>query len=588
VPNKVDSIRISSFRGATTPLTLRFKSHPLVLIFGENGTGKSTVADAFGFVCNREESGALSGYSITGLSKYVPSLGKPASAISVELIAGQKRWTASSGPSGVVVAPLDAPDPQILRRRTILRLIEGKPKDRYEALKELIDVPKIEHAELSLRAAYKSANDELTQATSALAQATEAVDNLWMAEGKPGASAVAWAQAESAKDQAVLKASVVEADAFERQYIETSAALAAFKKASTELADATVQRAQAESRRKAIETDDLSQSADLLRLLQDSQAFLAQHETLESCPVCEQGIVAAGLNARLLGRINAMRSLSEAIAASETADRLVTDRATAETVRRKDFFLKARALGRGMLNSSLPAVAAIRAQLEQSRDFLESVSDTEEQSPQALALWTAIEAARGRVTSVADANRKSIALHGSINTQLTAVRGMTSKAQELDRLSTALKSLLDIVSRCRKNHIDGILQRIGADVERLYTQLHPGESLGGVRFFLKPTAIGSLEFDATFYGATKVPPQAYYSESHLDTLGICVCLSREKDSPTSRHVMPPTAGASSRCRRSTDCTIATTARPHCRNDDLSHSARLCWNRVAVARAGAYR
>ena len=361
--NKVDGIRISSFRGATTPLTLRFKSQPLVLIFGENGTGKSTVADAFGFVCNKEESGALSGYSIAGLSKYVPSLGRPASAISVELVAGQKRWTASSGSSGVVVTPSDAPDAQILRRRTVLRLIEGKPKDRYEALKELIDVPKIEQAELSLRAAYKSANDELTQATSALTQATEALDSLWIAEGRPGASAVAWAQAESAKDQAVLRASVAESDEFERQYIETSAALAAFKRASTELAHATVQRVQAESAREALETDDLRQSADLLRLLQDSQTFLARHGALESCPVCEQDIVAARLNARLLGRINAMRSLSEAIAASEAADRLVTERVTAEAVRRKDFFLKARGLGRGMLNSALPAAAAIRAQL---------------------------------------------------------------------------------------------------------------------------------------------------------------------------------------------------------------------------------
>jgi len=86
VANRVDSIRISSFRGATTPLTLRFKSHPVILIFGENGTGKSTVADAFGFLCNREESGALSGYSITSPSRYVPSLGKTASAIHVELV----------------------------------------------------------------------------------------------------------------------------------------------------------------------------------------------------------------------------------------------------------------------------------------------------------------------------------------------------------------------------------------------------------------------------------------------------------------------------------------------------------------------
>ena len=45
---------------------------------------------------------------------------------------------------------------------------------------------------------------------------------------------------------------------------------------------------------------------------------------------------------------------------------------------------------------------------------------------------------------------------------------------------------------------------------------------------MEPNAIGSLEFDALFQSVPEIPPQAYYSESHLDTLGICVFLALAK------------------------------------------------------------
>jgi len=535
--SKIDSIQIAAFRGATTPVTLSFKSHPVVLVFGENGTGKSTVADAFDLICNREECGSLSSYSITSSSKYVPSLGKPASAIRVGLSAGTQSWTASFGSSGVVVDPLDAPDAQILRRRTILRLIEGKPKDRYEALKELIDVPKIESAETALRAASKSANDDLNDATSGLRQATDSLDSVWSAEGKPGAAAMEWAKTEVGKDQNKLKATVAESADIESQYAGAASALAAFEAALTDLESAKVARAAAEADRTAIETNQQGQSSDLLRLLREAKTFVGQNQTADACPVCEQTITAKALSTRLQARIDLMQNLAAAVAAFEAADRLATEKRTGTEVRRRDFFNKLRILGLRLANSTLLPVLPIKASLQGAMAFLESDEYDENQTKHALLLWNEIKVARDSLKSLGDTDRKSLTLHSSVNTQVTTVLEMTVKARELEALSSALKTLLEIVSRHRKKQIDGVLQTIGNDVERLYSQLHPGESLGGVRFFLKPNAIGSLEFDATFHGTTKVPPQAYYSESHLDTLGICVFFARAKLFKTDRTII---------------------------------------------------
>ena len=45
---KLQKLELNAFRGATKPFELPFhSSKKLTMVFGENGTGKSTIADAF-------------------------------------------------------------------------------------------------------------------------------------------------------------------------------------------------------------------------------------------------------------------------------------------------------------------------------------------------------------------------------------------------------------------------------------------------------------------------------------------------------------------------------------------------------------
>ncbi len=146
MPLRVSKLTMAGFRGATAPTTIQFDtSKPVVLIFGENGTGKSTIADAFDFICNRSF-GSLENYSLgEPAKKHVASLGFGPADVSVTLESGAKKWQATLGKDGPTVSPLDGhPDARILRRRTILSLIETQPKQRFEALKAFIAVPNIE------------------------------------------------------------------------------------------------------------------------------------------------------------------------------------------------------------------------------------------------------------------------------------------------------------------------------------------------------------------------------------------------------------------------------------------------------------
>src|SRR3954470_22570903 len=80
------------FRGATSQIELELSPElPFVLLFGENGSGKSTLVDAIEFAL-RGTKGSLGEMASTVL-KHLATLGTNASPLTVELVAGGKRWT---------------------------------------------------------------------------------------------------------------------------------------------------------------------------------------------------------------------------------------------------------------------------------------------------------------------------------------------------------------------------------------------------------------------------------------------------------------------------------------------------------------
>lgn len=107
---RIDRIRIHNFRGASAPFTLGFaKQKPLVVIFGENGTGKTTIVDALDAVGNGS-GGSLTTKSSTTLRTHLPTLGKKPSDMVMEVTSGNTTWTATLGKGGIVTTPTRAAD----------------------------------------------------------------------------------------------------------------------------------------------------------------------------------------------------------------------------------------------------------------------------------------------------------------------------------------------------------------------------------------------------------------------------------------------------------------------------------------------
>ncbi|WP_299430772.1 ATP-binding protein [uncultured Meiothermus sp.] len=99
---RLEQISLKHFRGAVQISLFRFDpSKRLVMIFGENGSGKSTVVDAIDLMFNGGK-GSLEGRSSTSARDHLPSLGRSPSDVEIEVGFESKVLTGRFNRSGTL------------------------------------------------------------------------------------------------------------------------------------------------------------------------------------------------------------------------------------------------------------------------------------------------------------------------------------------------------------------------------------------------------------------------------------------------------------------------------------------------------
>ena len=186
-------LTIRNLRGSVREFSLPFeKGKNSTIIYGENGTGKSTICDAFELLGKGTVS-SLDGRGLGVTTGFWPSVDKGIDDISVKLESAAGVCEARVGRGGAVVAlPRELrPLVEIFRRRQILEPIAATPGDRYEAIRRFIDVSGVEAAEASLRGLTRDLKTAQQTAVIRIRENLDEIERLWETAGRPGPSALA-------------------------------------------------------------------------------------------------------------------------------------------------------------------------------------------------------------------------------------------------------------------------------------------------------------------------------------------------------------------------------------------------------------
>jgi energy-coupling factor transporter ATP-binding protein EcfA2 len=488
MPRKIERLTLKGFRGASQPVVIEFEQRAnIVLIFGENGTGKSTLCDAIDFVCNGKFGSLGDKSSSERKSDAIVSVNTLPHELEVQMDYASDKFSAKlKGTKAELRGKGNRPFAHVLRRADITSVVEAAPSEKYEALRLFITSPGIEKSEKSLRDAIRKTKSEREEIARAKRLADETLDVMWKSAGSPESDATTWA----------TKVVGVDASRLKKQIADMQDALSAMDRAATaskqvESARANVAALEAllgEVESKLDESKSDRADAALIVLLKDTQAFLANSPTQnESCPVCGEPKSKEVLLARVSRQLDAMSSL----------------------VALQD---KRQALSQRLQSARAVLTSVEQASSEATRDF--DPSDTHKQA----ALETELSA-----------NRNALAQFDSIQLHLSAITNKTQSMIDAFRRERRLEQMLEVVEARRKEHVESVLKQIAATVDEMYARIHPDEPLGAFQFYLKPNVSGSVEFDARFLNK-QVSPASYYSEAHLDTLGLCVFLALAKHS----------------------------------------------------------
>jgi hypothetical protein len=505
---------IEHLRGSVRPFSLPFeKGKNLTVVYGENGTGKSTICDAFEFL-GKGRVGSLENRGLNKTTRYWHSLGKKPTDIGVTLETQDgAQCRASLVKSDVVAHPAaNRPRVEVLRRGQILALVEATPANRYATISRFIDVTGVEASEGALRDLIKNLNSQRGEAVAVVEANQINIQQFWETAGRPSSDAFTWAGIEAKRDPLAADAELTALSKVQRAYERLMTYPPNLKsardavKAAGEALD--LANKQVQDCLRLIAKD----AGDVMTVLEAAQAYLSKHASPSACPLCESTDKLQGLEKRVSERIAAFSSLQ---AAQKQA------RASENEVKRTQIHFD---------TISNQAIKDIQS-FETERTSFQWAEDIKMPSVPTPTELDKLEAWLKETTELPIAWKKSAAERqdrkqfiGTLKKALTTYEDNVKAQKDLDVLLPKLARALEIVEEERKAFTDTVLGKIANEVGRIYELVHPGEGLNKISLELDPNRRASLEIGASFCGES-TPPQAYFSESHLDTLGLCVFLA---------------------------------------------------------------
>jgi energy-coupling factor transporter ATP-binding protein EcfA2 len=528
VSEKIQRLVMNAFRGVPGEMTVDFGKGESIVVYGDNGTGKSTVADALEWYFT----GEIELLSHEGRQHAVRYVGGEVTGgvTSVEVVT-------NGSLGGKVVFPDERNieafrqirrETFLLRGRTLADFINKTKTEKWKALVEILGLDAIEdlredlqRARNELRKKTKAADEEVRTYRRALASGSDEVSTASVLANLRQICGMLGVDPPDSLDQVVEPSwltAAVGASASVAEPSDRESLLAEIKTLSTPAFE-----------RRAVEAWNDLVSSDRARLLPRASLVREAKRLFESgsidkgrCPLCGQKVDDKSL-ARTIER-----ALVDVMEASQDLERfrdpLVQQADDLEAAYEQRLAIHSRARA---IELDLPSPPAIPyGQVRESIAALAPVTIEPIVSAMAgVRKWDkAAGAAARKAAPPAPGMRDSqLVMLAALCQQVNAWRLAEKKAAQAARAQDLSERVFDAYQTKQKEDLAALLSTISRRVAQIYSALHPGEDLDAVS--VEPWTAKGVELAIDFHGSRQRPPHGVLSESHLNSLAIALFLA---------------------------------------------------------------
>jgi energy-coupling factor transporter ATP-binding protein EcfA2 len=522
---RLHRLTMRSFRGVPGELTIDFGEGRSIAVYGDNGTGKSTIADALEWYFT----GEIELLSHEGRQHAVRNLGGASGGdTSVELVT-------SGTLGGKVVFPderlpealgLAARETFLLRGRTLADFINKSKTEKWKALAEILGLEAVEE----LRQDLQRVRTDLKKRVKTAAEKAKAGEVGLAPEGGPVSE-----EGILASVQAFCRSLGVDVPVSLERVTSpiwiASVSGEGAEKAAPRL-DALVGSLGAPDVDSgvlrlwnAVATPEAGGDLDRLTLLKDGDALLTSSPSPAGhCPLCGQELDGAELAARVRTALAGLLDQSRALEEARAGMRSLCDRLNGATQDRRALF--ARAKGSGI---ELPEPPSVPEAITAAPDKRVPVDPAiVHELCASMTRWDdtlrgAVAAASSDASETADKRRGQLAMLAALADQIRDWRTALAEHERANKALAVAERVYEAYQKLQKDQLEEILQSISLRVAEIYQALHPGEDLGGIT--VEPWTAKGIELAVDFHGSRQRPPHGVLSESHLNSLAIALFLA---------------------------------------------------------------
>lgn len=522
---RIIKVRLQAFRGIPEHFDLDLPEGRSLAVLGENGTGKSTLADAVewyftGRIDFLAKEGRESGLRHAGASPDLPTL--------VEIdttgdLSGRVEYGVTTGPSS---PRLRSRENFILRGRTLAQFIDLTKGEKWKALAEILGLEPVERLRMDLQ----RVRNELRTAAGDSRHEAQGRGEALRGMGVGSSVTDVMTAFRERCEQVGIEAPTSLADAVSNSWrpgLSTGLGNDVALRLGSVTADLRTVQAipidvNAVRRWNAFIENEEAPSRTRLNLLRAGQAALEEQHQAGRCPLCGQGVDPKSFRQAIAEALNALRLADSNLEEARGRVRGVGGELRSAHDRRQAIRVAAAPLGVAL--ATLPSIPAVDIDT-----CLQHVTAIDllaiEAWVQELAEWDgpALGALQGAARTPSGERERALVDLGILRSAARAWQEAVASSEAADRASRLAARLFSAFQQHFRENVDEALARIAGRVAELYGLLHPEGGVSAVT--VETWGDKGVELAVNYHGTKQRPPHRVLSESHLNSLGVVLFLA---------------------------------------------------------------